>query len=146
MDDDDRSDRWRMRPPPEEDDDPDDEEDLEYARLPRSELRAIATDQKGIIVCILLNMGLAAASLFIPRDNRVFAIIGLVALGIAGTILVFLLATKVYGSAAGIALGIVTLVPCIGLIVLLLINAKATNILKLHKVHVGLFGAKMSDI
>jgi hypothetical protein len=46
----------------------------------------------------------------------------------------------------GVVLGILTLIPCVGLIVLLIINSKATGILKKNGVRVGLLGAKMSDL
>jgi hypothetical protein len=40
-------------------------------------------------------------------------------------------------------LGILTLLPCIGLITLLVVNAKATAILKAGGLKVGLLGAKV---
>lgn len=43
-------------------------------------------------------------------------------------------------------MAILTLIPCIGLIVLLIINGKATSILKQNDVRVGLIGANMSDL
>ena len=57
---------------------------------------------------------------------------------------VFMLATKLYGTAVGIVLGLLMLLPCIGLITLLIVNQKATSILKSHGIHVGLFGANTS--
>jgi hypothetical protein len=65
------------------------------------------------------------------------------AASLAGAIFVFLLATKLYGTGGGIALGILTLVPLLGLIILLIINGKATGILKKHGILVGFLGAKV---
>jgi hypothetical protein len=59
---------------------------------------------------------------------------------------VFLLAIKVYSTGVGVLLGILTLVPCIGLIVLLIVNGKATGILKQNGIKVGLLGANLSQI
>ena len=58
------------------------------------------------------------------------------------SVFVFLLATKVYSTGVGIAMGILTLIPCLGFIALLIINAKATSTLNLNGVRVGLLGAK----
>jgi hypothetical protein len=46
----------------------------------------------------------------------------------------------------GVVLGILTLIPCIGLIALLIINGKATAVLKNHGIKVGFFGARASDV
>jgi hypothetical protein len=43
-------------------------------------------------------------------------------------------------------LGILTLIPLVGLIVLLIVNGKATNLLREDGIHVGLLGARMSDL
>jgi hypothetical protein len=148
MDDDEEKgrDRWRMRPPEEEDDDEYYDDEPAFARLPRSELRAIATDQKAVMICILLYIAFAVAGFFIPKENQLPLWICVIGLGLAATIKVFLLATKVFGGGLGIVLAILTLIPCIGLIILLVINGKATTILKRHKIHVGFLGAKLSDI
>jgi len=45
-----------------------------------------------------------------------------------------------------VLLGILTLIPCIGLIVLLVVNGKATGILKQNGIKVGLLGANLSQI
>lgn len=72
--------------------------------------------------------------------------IGVLVVGLAGTVFVFLLAIKVYSTGVGVLLGILTLVPCIGLIVLLIVNGKATGILKQNGIKVGLLGANLSQI
>lgn len=46
----------------------------------------------------------------------------------------------------GIVLGILTLIPCIGLIVLLVINGKATGVLRENGIGVGLLGANLSKL
>ncbi len=86
------------------------------------------------------------AQFAIPEEFRIFLALALIPLGLTATVFVFLLATKVYTTGVGVVLGVLTLIPCIGLIVLLIINAKATNILKAHGIRVGLLGASTSDI
>ena len=65
---------------------------------------------------------------------------------VVDTVIIFMLAIKVYHIAVGIILGILTLVPCLGLLVLLLINSKATSILIQNGFKVGLLGDKLSTI
>ena len=107
---------------------------------------AIAMYQKAIILCILVYLGMVVAQFAIPEQMRIFLAFALIPLGLTATVFVFMLATKIYSPVAGVILGILTLVPCIGLVVLLIINAKATSILKSRGIHVGLLGARMSDI
>jgi hypothetical protein len=118
----------------------------ERRALAREDLRAIATYQKVIILCILVYVLAVAAQFLVPEGLRLFLGLGVLALGVVATVFVFLLATKVYSPGLGVLLGLLTLVPCIGLIVLLIINGKATAVLKQHGVRVGFLGANPSDI
>ena len=120
--------------------------DTDDERRGRSQLRAIATYQKTIIVCILLNVCLVIGAFLIEQENRIYLLIPHLAIALVSVACVFLLSTHVYGTAAGILLGLFVFLPCFGLIVLLVVNGKATSILKKHGIHVGLFGAKMSQI
>ena len=131
-----------------EDDEEDDEDDYEprRERLPRETLRGIAGNQKAIILCILGYMCLIPVQFAIPEESRIFLALALIPLGLTATVFVFLLATKVYTTGTGVVLGILTLIPCVGLIVLLIINGKATSVLKANGVHVGFLGASSSDI
>lgn len=150
-DDDDEGDerpRRRRRDDYDDEDEFDDDDDRPRGRkrLPREALRAIAFNQKAIILCILVYLILVAVQFAIPEESRIYLGFALIPLGITATVFVFLLATKVYSTGMGVLLGILTLIPCVGLIVLLIINAKATNTLKSHGIHVGLLGASSSDI
>ncbi|MDB4730325.1 hypothetical protein OAF38_00940 [bacterium] len=57
-----------------------------------------------------------------------------------------MLATQVYSTGVAILMGILTLLPCFGLLVLLIINGKATSILRANNIKVGLLGADMSSL
>lgn len=118
----------------------------------RRDLRAIAKYQKSIIMCIAITLLLFPAAL-VPGDLLRLAILvcyGIVA--IASTVFIFLLAIKVYSVVVGILLGLLTLLgsltlfPLIGLIVLLLVNGKATKILRQNGIKVGLLGANLKAI
>lgn len=121
---------------------------LGYARpMPQGvRLREIASRQKAIQFCILGYIVCVILGVALPRPVNAFAGLGILASGITGAVFVFMLAVSLYGTGAGIALGICTFIPLIGLIILLIVNGKATNVLRQHGVHVGLLGARMSDI
>jgi hypothetical protein len=72
--------------------------------------------------------------------------VAILAVGITSTVVVFMLAIKVYNVAVGILLGILTILPCLGLLVLLIINSQATTILRRNGVHVGFLGARKRDL
>jgi hypothetical protein len=118
----------------------------EQQKFERADLRSIATYQKGIIFCILFNLIAFACQFVLPDALRIFLFVGFGGLSIVATVFVFLLATKVYSTGTGIVYAILTFIPLIGLVMLLLINGKATKILKSHGIRVGLLGATMSDL
>jgi hypothetical protein len=68
------------------------------------------------------------------------------AVSVTAAVFVFMLALSLYSTGAGIVLGILTLIPVVGLIVLLVINGKATNVLRRHGIRVGLMGADPGQI
>jgi hypothetical protein len=70
--------------------------------------------------------------------------LGMVVAQIAGLVFVFLLSTKVYGTGLGILFAILTVLPCLGILVLLMINSKATTVLRQNGHKVGLLGADLS--
>jgi hypothetical protein len=139
----DRPRRWRRY---EAEDDDYDDRGSGRRQLSREALRGIAGSQKGIIVCILISLCLVPAFAIMPEGSQMFLLIVLVPVNIAATVFVFLLATKVYSPAMGVFCGILTLVPCIGLGVLIMINQKAVGILKQNGVRVGFLGANASEI
>ena len=65
---------------------------------------------------------------------------------LAATVFVFMLAMKLYSTGMGIFLGILSLIPCLGLLILLMVNSKATTALKESGIKVGFLGAKLSDL
>lgn len=112
----------------------------------REDVRAVALYQKGIVVCILaylVCLGLALAGFAILQN--VVPWVALVAV-LVGAVLVVLLAIRVYGVGLGIVLGLLTLVPLLGLLILLMVNGKATRVLRDNGARVGLFGADLSTI
>ena len=112
----------------------------------RDDLRKVAKYQKGILVCILINLIALVLQYTLPREFQGFVGLGMICAGLAGTVFVFLLAMKVYSTGRGVLLGILALIPLIGLFVLLAVNGKATAIMRQNRIHVGLLGANLSQI
>ena len=112
----------------------------------RDDLLSVAKNQKGILVCILIQLVAMVGQFALPPGVRLFLGLAVLIIGLVGAIFVFMLAIKVYGTAVGILLGFLSFIPCIGLIVLLIVNGKATGILKQNGIKVGLMGANISAI
>ena len=111
------------------------------------ELRQIAVYQRGVIFCILIQF-LAYIGCVAFHGNPILAgVAGLVVIGavIGGVVFAVLLAVRVYSAGAGIAMGMSALIPCLGLVMLLIINQAATKKLTDNGIKVGFFGANMSQ-
>ena len=117
-------------------------------------LRAIAQYQKVLILCLLVQLlaWVGFILLNLTGENAAerlpLRVMGglTVFLGLFGGVFVLLLGMKVSGPTLGVILGILTVIPCLGLIVILVMSLLATSTLKAAGVRVGLFGARMSDI
>jgi predicted RNA-binding Zn-ribbon protein involved in translation (DUF1610 family) len=120
----------------------------------KAKLASMASAQRNLIICILLEIILYIGLLAIARGQNPepgLAILilcmaaALIGVAIAAMIYTFKLAIQIHNTGVGILLGILTLVPCIGLMVLLTINSSATRILRDNGHHVGFLGADMSE-
>jgi hypothetical protein len=112
----------------------------------REELRKVATYQKGVLVCILIQIAAVVAQFVIPPELLLFVSLASLVVSLAGTVFVLLLAVNLYSTGLGVVLGILALVPCVGLIVLLSVNGKATRVLRQNGIQVGLLGADLSKV
>jgi hypothetical protein len=110
----------------------------------REDLKTVAVAQKSIIICILLYFGVIVARFFVPYQYNLYLLICILVLGLVSTVSVFLLAMKVYSPIQGVLVGVLTMVPCLGLLMLLLVNQRATKILRDNGHPVGLLGADLS--
>lgn len=116
--------------------------------LRRSDLRQVAIYQKVILICILVYLILVVVNIVLQSIGMPpFALLplALVAFGavITGAVFVFMMALKLNSVGIGVVLGIITLIPIIGLIVLLVINSKATAALRYGGYKVGLLGVPL---
>jgi hypothetical protein len=114
------------------------------------ELYNVARYQRAVLLCLLVQiLGGVASVLIAPSVTPPIALLlnlGLLLIGLASTVFVFLLATNVYSTAVGVVCGLLALIPCIGLITLLIINSKATNILRQNGIRVGFLGANLAEL
>jgi hypothetical protein len=123
---------------------------LQAARPGRGneDLKQIANYQRGVILCIVIQILGYMINMFAARTNPpLTGIVGMVVLGaiIAGVVFAILLGTRVYSTAAGVVMGLLAIVPCLGLVFLLIINQAATKRLTENGIQVGFFGADMSQ-
>lgn len=112
--------------------------------LTPQDLRAVAVCQKVILWCILAYFAAVFAQMAVPPEARMIPLLFYIAFVVVATVFVFKLALRIYSLPTGIILGILTLVPCIGLLVLLVVNRKATRTLNLYGHRVGFMGADLS--
>ena len=79
-------------------------------------------------------------------DAISFPVVLTLLLGGVGGVFVFLTAWELRGAFAAVVFGLSAVVPCMGLMVITLVNGYATAELKKHNVPVGVFGANLADI
>ncbi len=115
----------------------------------RRDIQSIATFQKGILFSILLRLMITVVAIVINLAQiempfAILIILNLISIAtvVISAVFVILLGMKVYNTALGILFGILACIPCIGLIFLLIVNGKATSILRENGISVGLMGAK----
>lgn len=112
----------------------------------REDVRRVAVYQKGILFCILINLAVFGGQFFVTPEVAWLLGVALFIGSIGSAVFVFLLAMKVYSTVLGIILGIGALIPLLGLLILLMVNGKATTILRSNGIDVGLLGANLSKI
>lgn len=112
----------------------------------REDLLKVAKYQKGILVCILVYILAVAGQFALPPQIRPLVGLGVLVVGLIAAIFTILLAIKTHGTGLGIILGVLCLVPILGLLILLLVNQKATTVLQLNGIKVGLLGADLSSL
>ncbi len=154
--DEDDEDRPRRKRRDEEEDEEDDDEDDDFEdygrkrrkkkRLPSATLHSIVIYQRVLIFCILGNLCIYLGTFALPEGKRLWILVVAVPLLITAATFTYLLGAKVFNVGLGIMFTILIFVPCIGLIMLAVLNGKATSVLKKNGVPVGFFGASTADI
>jgi len=118
--------------------------DVTASHISQADVATIASRQKILILLILAHIVIYTSVLLLPLPAAVLTVLQLASLAVSITamVFIFLLATKLYGTALGVVLGILTIIPLVGLVILLIVNVKAVKILRAAGIDVGLLGAK----
>ena len=103
-----------------------------------------------MLTCLLLHLvfvGLSGA----VRNAQSYELLAVTYVGLlltwfTGTVLVFLLALKLYGKEAAVLLGLLASIRIFGLIVLLIVHTKANSTLRQNGIDFGFLGANPSRI
>jgi hypothetical protein len=121
-----------------------------------ADLRAIAGYQKVLILCLVGHLfiwlgycGAMALGLDDRRGSEPFIRIALVLtllVGLVAAVFVLLIGVQTRRAALGVILGILTIIPCLGLVMILVASMMATTVLQANGVWVGLLGAKAADL
>ena len=115
-------------------------------RIGADKLRALAVRQMLVLLCIVLYVGVLIGRIFLPDEWLWLSLLVPAVVTVLSALFGTRLAMAAFGTGLGIFLGFLTLIPIIGLIVLVVVNVKATGIMQQNGVRVGLLGARMSDI
>jgi len=111
----------------------------------------IASDQRMINFVVLAYFAVSAVSSQVTQGPGGVAllqvIVGLVVLSVIGAGIVFAvrMASVLHGTGMAVLFAILLLIPCVGLIALLVLNSQATAVLKKAGLRVGLLGVEASQ-
>jgi len=121
---------------------------LNYATPPKPgvNLRQVASHQRALNLRILVYIFAIILSFMLPGVLKLVAPVVGFGAGITGAVFVFMLSLSLYGIGLGVTLGILSLIPILGIIPLLIVNGKATRVLRAAGVKVGLLGANPNDL
>jgi hypothetical protein len=123
---------------------------------PVADLRQVALSQRVLIACLLghLLLWLGFIGLFVigrdaTEDTSEWQIVVFflsVVLGIVSGVFNCLVEVKLSGAVVGVFVAILSVVPCLGLFIILIVNTRATSALQSNGVRVGFLGAHASDL
>ena len=106
----------------------------------KDDLRKVAVYQRGMILCILLNIIIYILTLVTGSGILQIAFF---ILAIVQLVFVFGLARRTYNFAVAILLTILSLFPCLGLMILFIVNQRATKVLTENGIPVGFLGVNV---
>lgn len=116
----------------------------------RDAVRRVARYQRWVIFALLFNIGVNVLSLAVSFAQLPIPSIVILVLALAGglfaIIAIFQLAKELSGPGLGVFCAILMIMPCISLLVLLIINQKATTFLQNNGVRVGFLGTNPDSI
>lgn len=114
-------------------------------KLDRGHVKTIATRQRVLLLCMVGYVVAGVTSRIGSVEIRPAAQVIWAVFVLAAAVIVFLLASSIFSTGLGVLLGVLTLVPLLGLLILAIVNGKATNILRQNGIKVGFLGANLSQ-
>jgi uncharacterized paraquat-inducible protein A len=115
----------------------------------REMLRKVARYQRLVLYAVLANLIANIVLIALKNSEPPIRLAGLgigFAVSCFAMIAVFQLTRQLYNAVLGVFFALVMFVPCVALIVLVMINSKATSYLRQHGVRVGFLGANPDRI
>lgn len=125
--------------------------DEDSPRLHVEDLKRVARYQRWVIACVLsqITMWLCLLVLSVVERERIETDVPLfltILLGMAGAIYAFLIYWTIRSPFWAVVMGLASIPPLLGLLVLTAVNGAATQALTRNGVKVGLFGADLNKI
>jgi len=122
----------------------------------KTRLKRIASNQRKMLVCILLMILLTIVGAYDRYNGTGTSMFGeslellpvytYYLINIFAFIFIFLLVANVYDSVLiAVLLAILSIVPCVGILILLGANQQATRLLRGNGIKVGFWGAKLDQ-
>jgi hypothetical protein len=115
----------------------------------REKLRKVAGRQRAMLFAILANIATTVLVVgFSMQAPAVAMLISLtqIAVTIYVVVAIFRLAMAVYGIGLAIVLAVFAIIPFVSLLLLLMVNQKATSYLQTHGIKVGFMGVNPNSI
>lgn len=114
----------------------------------REHLRNVARAQKRVLLAVLAYLAVVGGNIFLQSvlDAGIVILIAAVCVFLFGAVSIDQLAALFHGTGVAVLYVLGMLVPCLGLLLLLLISQKATTLLQENGIKVGLLGANTSSI
>lgn len=115
------------------------------SRRRAADLWNVALYQRLALLCLLANTLAWIVCFVTPAGFQLAPLLLILLSGTATTVFIFLLSLQVYAAGVGVTLGVFSLVPIVGLIIVLAVNQKAIAVLQKHGYRVGFLGVDMSQ-
>ena len=109
------------------------------------DLRSVAKCHKVLTACIFIQF-LSMLCVFLPDYAGIFGLLFLVSTFAVGSATSLILGAKVMHAGWGILFSLASLVPCLGLIAMVILVQRASNFLEHNGFYVGFFGASLEEI
>ena len=117
--------------------------------IDREKLRRVAKYQQWVLYALLAGVVIyfvAGATMRAPMAIRFPISMLFLAIGLFSMVAIFLLTNEMSNPIVGILCALLMILPCVGLLALAFVNARATAYLQQHGVKVGFMGASPNSI